>query len=129
MRDGTFAAGRHPAVEGATIASVKIEHKVAYWDGASPHDLEGRLNELGEEGWSAVAAAASGDSGFLVVMTKTTRRNSEIPVVQLAFFHRVRQIARWLVEQGSQALTRSAQSGTTPVLSPAEEEATRTASQ
>ena len=83
---------------------MKFEHKVV--SAVDPDDLERRLNELGEEGWSAAAATPSGDGGYLVVLKRSshTGDQAEVQLVQLALVHKVRQTVMQLVGWASTAL-------------------------
>ena len=82
---------------------MKFEHKVV--SAVEPDDLERRLNELGEEGWSAAAATPSRDRGYLVVLTRSqTGEHDDVQLVQLAMVHKVRQTVMQLVGWASKAL-------------------------
>ena len=98
---------------------MKVEHKVVFSaagkqraaSAGGPDDLELRLNQLGEEGWTTVAVAASGDSGYLVVLTRPSQADADdIQLVQLAVVHRVRQTVQRVVERATEALGRPAPS-------------------
>ena len=87
---------------------MRVEHKVAYWDagagGTSPEDLELRLDQLGREGWSAVAATAAADGGYLVVLTRSAEG---VAVVELAAIRKIRRVVTRLVGKATGALPTS----------------------
>lgn len=97
---------------------MKVEHKVLNWAASvhaatsvgSSRDLELRLNQLGDEGWSTVAVAASGDDSYLVVLTRSSPADTgDIQLVQLAVVQRVRQAMQRVAARATEALGRPGQ--------------------
>ena len=94
---------------------MKVEHKVIHWDPqrsttdgvGGPEGLERALNQLGEQGWEAVAATASLDATQLIVLARSSpTSDDDVQVVQLALVHTARTTVTRLVGRASRALGR-----------------------